>query len=67
MSLWSSSKYLLFGGGFSHLQNNSGNVHERLLSGYFREQLKKRMWRKADPPASQGLMGSCSVGVPGAN
>ena len=36
---------LPFGGGFSYLQNNSGNVHQILLSilQYFREELKQRI------------------------
>ena len=35
-----------------------------LLSRYFRQQLKKKVWRKADsadPPPRQGLMGSCPL------
>ena len=31
----------------SHLQNNSGNLHQILLSRYFREELKQRIWEKA--------------------
>ena len=45
MCSWSStSSYLPFGGGFSHLENNSGNLHQILLSRYFREELKQRIW-----------------------
>ena len=35
--------------GFFHLQNNSGNVHQMLLSRCFREELKQETWRKACP------------------
>ena len=33
---------LLFGERFPHLQSNSGNMHEILLSRYFREELGGR-------------------------
>ena len=31
------------------MQNNSGNLHQILLSRYFREELKQRIWGKACP------------------
>ena len=39
------------GGGISHLQNDSGNVHQILLSisWYFREELIQRVWGEACP------------------
>ena len=39
------------GNGISYLQNDSGNVHQILLSinRYFREELKQRVWGKACP------------------
>ena len=39
--------HLLEKGSFLHLQNNSGNVHQVLLSRYFKEELQQRMWGKA--------------------
>ena len=45
MRSWSASgELLLLGGEFSHLQNNSENVHQILLRRYFREELQQRMW-----------------------
>ena len=35
-----------FAGAFSHLQKNSGNMHQILSSRYFREELQQRMWEK---------------------
>ena len=62
-------KYLTFsfcwrGGGVLYLQNNSGNVHQILLSRYFREELKQRI----SFPLGEGLSwespkGSCLVTV----
>ena len=40
---------LPLGRGFSHLQNNSGNVPWILLSQSFREELKQKMWGKSCP------------------
>ena len=34
------------GGGLLYLQSNSGNVHQTLLSRYFRKVLKQRIWGK---------------------
>ena len=34
-------------GGVSHLQNNSENLHQILLSRYFREELQQRIWGEA--------------------
>ena len=60
MGLWSSkSSYLLFGEGFSDLQSNSGNVHEILLSRYFREELGKGLLQQ------EGATGSCLVSFMG--
>ena len=41
--------HLLERGGFLHLQNNSGNVHQTVLSRYFREELWGKIWGKAYP------------------
>ena len=46
MCLW--LMFHLFGGAWIHLQNNSGNIHQILLSRYFREALKQ-FWGKACP------------------
>ena len=51
-AIWSgpsSSKHLPFPVGFSHLQNNTGNVHQILLSinWYFQREQKQRPFRKA--------------------
>ena len=46
---------------FLHLQNNSGNVHQLLLSRYFREELKQRIWGRACP--RKAPMGSCLVTI----
>ena len=35
-----------FGGVFSICKNNSENVYQILLSGYFREELKQRTWER---------------------
>ena len=40
----SSSSCIWWGKRDSHLQNHSGNVHQILLSGCFREELKQRTW-----------------------
>ena len=47
------------GGNVSHLQNHSGNLHPMLLSRYFREELKQRVWGGGLSP--EGPIGSCSV------
>ena len=50
MCLRSSSSYLPFVGiDFLHLQNNSGPVHQVLLSRYFREEQRYRIREKACP------------------
>ena len=50
-----SNFHFLFHWGFLHLHNNSGNVHQLLLSRYFREELMQRIGRKACPrKAPQG-------------
>ena len=43
----------------SHLQNNSGNVHQTLLSGYFREEAKAE--GMGEGLSWEGPMGSCCV------
>ena len=50
--------FLLVGGGFQHLKN-SGNMHEILLSGYFRGELQQRIWGQGLPQESP--IASCSV------
>ena len=42
--------------GFSHLQNNSGNVHQTPFSRYHRKELKQWIWGKAC--AGTGFPGS---------
>ena len=51
MCPWLSSSYVPFGGvrGGSYLQNNSGNIYQILLSRYFTEELKQKIWGKACP------------------
>ena len=39
----------VFGGSGLNLPNSSGNVHQILLSRYFREELKQRLCGKACP------------------
>ena len=41
---WLTSSICWGGGVFYHLQNKSRNVHQILLSRYFREELKQRIW-----------------------
>ena len=41
------------------LQNSSGNVHQILLSRYFRKELQQRTWGRGLPGG--GIMGSCLV------
>ena len=55
MRSWSASgELLLLGGEFSHLQNNSENVHQILLRRYFREEVQQRMWGRPVCKAPRG-------------
>ena len=47
---------LLFGERFSHLQSNSGNMHEILLSRYFREELGEGLLQQEGPRGSCWLV-----------